>query len=497
MGSEWSDACASLIAFTTTSSRPKQEVEKFIHTIVRLFSLLHAMALEEIATLSDENFPLIDVQGFRKKDLNLLFEGLQQGRKMTVVLNWIKVYTLENFNNGVLAVPAPILTRVFQELGAGLVRCYNAQQIVIWPFPFPYTQMNLGLIYIYMLVTPVVISTWEDTPDSLCLSFTVVSMMCMLGLDLIASELENPLGDDPNDLPALELQHEMNRNLMCLLQPRTWEVPRLTEKALLEFEDLAAQNTKDRTSLEQYQASNQSTAHRIKQGKGLKWRHTKNAMKKQMSWATQVVSDHHVEGLTQWLHKSIDEMLHHQDPKAVTAKDSEGSTAKGAGGELQRETSIKLLPTALTPKSTCRVLNVSRAGDDDAHSGNASDNEEGTLSASRPATVASGALSSPAVPTVSHTPDNKDPPWREFLVDLDRSLKGYLDNQMLRLDEQLQSLGSLQAQQSLLVEQVLGVTRGGHWETGANKGFPGRPSSGQSSPLRCCAATVEQKERLR
>jgi len=190
-------------------------------------------------------------------------------------------------------------------------------------------------------------------------------------------------------------------------------------------------------------------------------------------------------------------MLHHQDPKAVTAKDSEGSTAKGAGGELQRETSIKLLPTALTPKSTCRVLNVSRAGDDDAHSGNASDNEEGTLSASRPATVASGALSSPAVPTVSHTPDNKDPPWREFLVDLDRSLKGYLDNQMLRLDEQLQSLGSLQAQQSLLVEQVLGVTRGGHWETGANKGFPGRPSSGQSSPLRCCAATVEQKERLR
>jgi len=469
MGSEWSDACASLISFTATSSKPQREVQVFIHTIVRLFSLLHAMALEEIASLSDENFPLIDVQGWKKKDLHLLFEGLQQGRKMTVVMNWIKVYLLKNHQSGIIAVPAPILTRVFQELGAGLVRCHNAQQIVIWPFPFPYTQINLGLIYVYMLVTPVVIATWDSTPDSVCVLFTLVSMVCMLGLDIIASELENPFGTDPNDLPTLELQHEMNRNLICLLQPQAWDVPELTGKAVWSFEGLVEQNNNDRTALAQFQSVHQSTWERIKQGKGIGCQVRKNSMTKQMTWAKQVVSDHHIENLTVWLRTSLSEVFHHQDNKARV----------GTGGSLHSETSV-LHPTALTPKTPSRRWhdikpNVGIFDDRDDCGDNEGDGDDdgpsqGTKSsklaeeehaASLPATATCSPLAPSATQSVSLSPDSKDPPWRQFLIDLDGRLRGYLDNQMRQLDAQLQRLASLQVQQVMLTERSVAAVGGG------------------------------------
>ena len=54
-----------------------------------------------------------------------------------------------------------MLTRVFQELGNGLVKYHDAEQVVVWPFPFPYTQMNLVLIYLYLGMTPLVMATMQ------------------------------------------------------------------------------------------------------------------------------------------------------------------------------------------------------------------------------------------------------------------------------------------------------------------------------------------------
>ena len=42
-------------------------------------------------------------------------------------------------------VPPPILTRAYQEIGAGMAQFHNAQMISMWPFPFPYAQLSLFL----------------------------------------------------------------------------------------------------------------------------------------------------------------------------------------------------------------------------------------------------------------------------------------------------------------------------------------------------------------
>jgi len=296
MGSEWSDACASLIAFSTTSKSSQRETMRFRHTVVRLFSMLHAMALEEIASAADVNFPLIDVDGFSKEDIYVLTTGLAQGRKVQVVLQWIKTYITQSSDTGIISVPPPILTRVFQELGVGLVNYHKAQQVVIWPFPFPYTQLNLLLIQVYMVMTPLVISTWR-THAWMCCLFTFISVTCMVGLDLIASELENPFGDDPNDLPVLDMQCDMNKVLIMQLDPACCCPPELTSGAIQDYRQLVMQceapgvrkSLKERLSRTGSQMSFKGTLS------------SSDRLQAQLRWSGQVGADSEILRLQRWL----------------------------------------------------------------------------------------------------------------------------------------------------------------------------------------------------
>lgn len=238
MKAEWCDACGSLIAFAQTSKMGTESIMRFSHTMIRLFGLMHAMALEEMSGVDGQiQFPLLDIDGLEKEDLKLLTTGPAQGRTVEIVCQWIKVTILRNIGTGVLDVPAPILTRVFQELGTGLVNYHEAVQVVIWPFPFPYAQMGAVLILVYMCVTPIIICTWSDSPYY-CFTATFVSLVCMRGLEMIAVELENPFGTDPNDLPLAEMNAAVNRDLSLLVNPRTWQIPQLLDSALVDYDEL-------------------------------------------------------------------------------------------------------------------------------------------------------------------------------------------------------------------------------------------------------------------
>lgn len=273
MGSEWVDACGSLIAFARASKKPAAEVNEFAHTVVRLFSLLHATALEEIAVLEDENFPLVDIKGLSSEHLNTLTNMSVAGNRSHVVLNWIKALILKSSKAGILDVPPPILTRVFQELGGGLALFYKAQQITIWPFPFPYAQINFLMLVLYMLFTPVVLCAWDSSPVSVAIA-ALISVSSMNAIEMIAMELENPFGDDANDLPTFEIQHHVNNELLLLLLPQTWEPPYLSADATLDIEELVASAADSTLSLEQYQ-------NRARDG----FFKSKGLMEKQKDWA--------------------------------------------------------------------------------------------------------------------------------------------------------------------------------------------------------------------
>jgi hypothetical protein len=111
--------------------------------------------------------------------------------------------------------------------------------------------MSAVLITIYMFVTPVVINLWS-AHAWYCAIATFISEVCMNGIEIIAVELENPFGDDANELPSFQMHVAINRDLTLLVNPSTWTIPRLLKTARTSHDQLVELNSEQQLSLEQY-----------------------------------------------------------------------------------------------------------------------------------------------------------------------------------------------------------------------------------------------------
>jgi len=222
MGS-WFDTASSLIAFCKLSKADHEETRRFQHLLLRLFSLLTALALTELEADDEEGseafylrlnrLEVIDVKGLDSKTLTAIRHC---DHKMELVFYWLQVVIVEGIEKGVLAIAPPILSRAFMELADGMVMFQDCMKISLLPFPFPYSQATLALLICHWLMTPLMICTWTQSP-SVCGIFSFIIVFIFWGLYAIAQELENPFGDDPNDLDAQEIQAQMNERLLLLV----------------------------------------------------------------------------------------------------------------------------------------------------------------------------------------------------------------------------------------------------------------------------------------
>lgn len=224
MRSKWCDACSSLIAFSRKSTKDTDEVMCLQHLIVRLFSLLHSVSLSQIHGDND-NFEVIDLAYFNTESLVFL-QRCAKDLRVEVVSSWIHQLIVDNIDTGMLPVPAPILSRVFQEMSNGMVNMQNALKISCTPFPFPYAQMTTVLLLLHWAITPVLMSMWTSHWCA-AMIFTFAPVFSFWCINLIAVEIEQPFGDDINDLPTEELQREMNNTLLFLLEPELGQVPKM------------------------------------------------------------------------------------------------------------------------------------------------------------------------------------------------------------------------------------------------------------------------------
>jgi putative membrane protein len=225
MRAQLAESASSLITFSMITKASKEEVDVFVHTVIRLFSLLHALALQHIADKEDENFITIDSASLGAEHLGMLAKLDSKGR-VDLVYQWIGALIMNGVKSGLLSVPPPILSRVFQEMEKGMVEYHQVLQIMSIPFPFPYAQVSVLLLVVYMGCTPVVMVYYVGHP-LVAAGLTFISVLCLVSIELIASELENPLGDDANDLPCHEWQTALNESLLGLLHPEGNNCPSL------------------------------------------------------------------------------------------------------------------------------------------------------------------------------------------------------------------------------------------------------------------------------
>mmetsp|Transcript_74798 Transcript_74798/g.173265 ORF Transcript_74798/g.173265 Transcript_74798/m.173265 type:complete len:464 (-) Transcript_74798:82-1473(-) len=252
MRAQWFDAAAALCAFCTHSVVGEDAVATFKHTMVRLFSMLHALALGEMEDTDGSQIvafsvELLDPDGIDKDSLRYL---QQSDAKVAVILQWMLVLIVTNIKTGVLSIPPPILSRVFQQIGNGMVALHQAVKISTIPFPFPYAQACDFLLVMHWMMTPVIIQTWTSTPTwSFIFSFVMVFIFWTLNTTAIG--LENPFGTDENDLDYDELQNEMNRHLLVLLRSEAYRPPELERHHVTEFMSSRTRATAHRKSVEQ------------------------------------------------------------------------------------------------------------------------------------------------------------------------------------------------------------------------------------------------------
>eukprot|EP00408_Alexandrium_pacificum_P010736 CAMPEP_0171222200 /NCGR_PEP_ID=MMETSP0790-20130122/35142_1 /TAXON_ID=2925 /ORGANISM="Alexandrium catenella, Strain OF101" /LENGTH=560 /DNA_ID=CAMNT_0011688141 /DNA_START=85 /DNA_END=1767 /DNA_ORIENTATION=- len=218
---EWFNAISSLFAFCSKDRKDRLKVERFQHLLVRLMSMLYCTALQKIALIPPEKFETISTLGIDPNSLAVLANADEQ---CEVLVHWIQRHVIEGYNSGVVGVPAPILSRVFQELSRGLVNAQNVRKIAEVPFPFPYTQMCVIMLLASSVLTPLLASITSSTSwEAGFLAFMpTLTFWC---LNYMAAEIEQPFGEDANDLPIPEMVRTMNNSLRRLVNPETQVTP--------------------------------------------------------------------------------------------------------------------------------------------------------------------------------------------------------------------------------------------------------------------------------
>mmetsp|Transcript_56272 Transcript_56272/g.104083 ORF Transcript_56272/g.104083 Transcript_56272/m.104083 type:complete len:521 (+) Transcript_56272:2-1564(+) len=189
---------------------------------MRLMSILYSSALEQVADLKDKEFEIFDIDGMDVESLKFLNSA---NDKCEVTLQWIQRLIVEAANRGTIPIAPPILSRVFQEFSRGIVNLNHVRKIAEFPFPFPWPQMITLMLVAEWFMTPIMCGTALDSPFWAFLTTFFVTF-AFWNIHYIAQELENPFGDDANDLPLREMQVDMNRSLRQLLD-RKAQIPPL------------------------------------------------------------------------------------------------------------------------------------------------------------------------------------------------------------------------------------------------------------------------------
>lgn len=211
MSAKWGDAALLCVVFDNASGDdivPSKNQWRW--QLISLTSMLHGMALATLGGL--EQFEVL--AGVDPKCLDGFKAGLVNDQ-VNVGFLWLQDAISTRHKKGGLDIPSPIITRIFQELSTGMLGFNNAVKIHNTPFPFPYAQIISLCLLILTVTSGFVMHVYVENAGWAIL-FTAITVGGYHGINEVAVELEDPFGDDANDLPMEEYQHQFNARLLSM-----------------------------------------------------------------------------------------------------------------------------------------------------------------------------------------------------------------------------------------------------------------------------------------
>jgi len=228
----WTDMTTVVFGFTTYSQQDPTRIRLFKHTLVRLISLMNAMILADLEGFEEGSanaalhFELLDVEGFDSTALQHLKRSQRSHLTPLMIYQWLNNLIVAEISSGVLCIPAPLLTRVFQAMNQAMLSYHDARKYSSTPFPFPYTAAIEIVLMVHFILTPLVVCSWDiSLPGVVCFTFFLVFLMWLL--HLVPTDLENPFNVKFSGLDTEKLQTTMNEILLDLISEPMDYCPRM------------------------------------------------------------------------------------------------------------------------------------------------------------------------------------------------------------------------------------------------------------------------------
>jgi len=236
----WYDVCSSLVAFCRLSKKPPEDIRKFQHVLVRLVSMLNSLCFAELEeTAANESkksvtYEMIDVQGI---DADTRKAVRHSSCKVETVFQMLQVLVVHGSDAGILAIPPPILSRAFQEMGSGMLQFHSAMKLARMPLPFHYHFVSRVVLGIYTVFTPLMYAKWSVVPHTVFVSVFLMTFVIWF-MQGMSSVLEHPFGCNVGIIDMHDVHEVLNSRLLTLLKQALQPVAQLSEIAELDIQSL-------------------------------------------------------------------------------------------------------------------------------------------------------------------------------------------------------------------------------------------------------------------
>jgi len=160
--------------------------------------------------------PLPVIGGVSDAEIRFLQMARGPHAKTQICFNWLSEFIVREHLAGSLGkVGPPIISRIFQFLGDGMIYYNHARKIMFIPFPFGHAQLSIFYVYFMKIVIPYLMHEW--TNDRLIGALlTFLTVLCIEGINEVARDLENPFRNFPNELPLVNIMAQFNEGLITM-----------------------------------------------------------------------------------------------------------------------------------------------------------------------------------------------------------------------------------------------------------------------------------------
>jgi predicted membrane chloride channel (bestrophin family) len=151
-------------------------------------------------------------------DAEIKFLQMARGpyAKTMLCWNWLSEFVIREHLAGTLGdVGPPIISRIIQFLGDGMIHYNHSRKIMFIPFPFPHAQLSVLFIVVLIPCVPFLMDQYVEEAW-LAASLTFFTVLCLSGIHEVARDLENPFRNVPNEIPLVTMLAQYNEALVTM-----------------------------------------------------------------------------------------------------------------------------------------------------------------------------------------------------------------------------------------------------------------------------------------